>query len=298
MSHFVVLVVGDDIKSQLQPFHEFECTGTDDEYVQDVDITDEVLASTMEPGPECLTVESAIEYHMGDDKIISDLSELDLSGMHKYGYALVKDGVLIKAVKRTNPNAKWDWWVLGGRWRGYFHLKQGCEGTYGEPGVFGSYEEHALRADACRWGDVDLVSMKRDARQEAEGIFAMWQAIYEMHGKPRTFEELRAVHGENIDAARAAYNNQRAVLAMRQEDRLRWKSVADLGFDRDAYVSLQERKAVIPFAILKDGVWHEKGKMGWWACVSDEKSDWLDQAEALLASIPEDATVSMVDCHI
>ena len=51
MSHFVVLVVGNDIEKQLQPFHEFECTGIDDEYVQDVDITDEVLASTMEPGP-------------------------------------------------------------------------------------------------------------------------------------------------------------------------------------------------------------------------------------------------------
>ena len=41
MSHFSVLVIGGNIKKQLQPYHEFECTGTDDQYVVDVDKTDE-----------------------------------------------------------------------------------------------------------------------------------------------------------------------------------------------------------------------------------------------------------------
>ncbi len=27
MSHFTVLVVGDNVEEQLAPFHEFECTG-------------------------------------------------------------------------------------------------------------------------------------------------------------------------------------------------------------------------------------------------------------------------------
>lgn len=39
MSHFGVLVVGGDPKKQLAPFHEFECTGLDDEYVQSIDQT-------------------------------------------------------------------------------------------------------------------------------------------------------------------------------------------------------------------------------------------------------------------
>ncbi len=49
MSHFSLLVITkepptDDVLSRLlQPFHEFECTGEDDEYVQDVDKTEEVL---------------------------------------------------------------------------------------------------------------------------------------------------------------------------------------------------------------------------------------------------------------
>ena len=36
MSHFAVLVVGDDVESQLAPYHEFECDGIHDEYVQTV----------------------------------------------------------------------------------------------------------------------------------------------------------------------------------------------------------------------------------------------------------------------
>ena len=42
MSHFTVLVIGNNVEEQLQPYHEFECTGTDDKYVKDIDITEDV----------------------------------------------------------------------------------------------------------------------------------------------------------------------------------------------------------------------------------------------------------------
>ena len=50
MSHFSLLVItptrptGDELSAVLQPFHEFECTGIDDQYVVDVDRTEEALA--------------------------------------------------------------------------------------------------------------------------------------------------------------------------------------------------------------------------------------------------------------
>ena len=34
MSHFVVYVLGEDVETQLAPYHEFECTGDDNQYVQ------------------------------------------------------------------------------------------------------------------------------------------------------------------------------------------------------------------------------------------------------------------------
>lgn len=45
MSHFSVLVIGDDIEHQLAPFHEFECTGDDNEFVQSIDKTTELRAT-------------------------------------------------------------------------------------------------------------------------------------------------------------------------------------------------------------------------------------------------------------
>lgn len=51
MSHFSVLVISptelttETLGAILQPWHEFECTGKDDQYVQDVDITEEALSS-------------------------------------------------------------------------------------------------------------------------------------------------------------------------------------------------------------------------------------------------------------
>lgn len=43
MSHFLVLVIGDNPDAQLAPYHEFECTGVDDQYVKDIDITDQAM---------------------------------------------------------------------------------------------------------------------------------------------------------------------------------------------------------------------------------------------------------------
>ena len=55
-----------------------------------------------------------------------------------------------------------------------------------------------------------------------------------------------------------------------------------------------------PFCIVIDGVWYEKGDMGWWGCVSNEKGDgeWKDEFFKLLESLPADSDVYNVDFHI
>ena len=42
MSYFSVLVIGPNIEEQLAPYHEFECTGKNDQYIKDTDITNDV----------------------------------------------------------------------------------------------------------------------------------------------------------------------------------------------------------------------------------------------------------------
>jgi hypothetical protein len=81
-----------------------------------------------------------------------------------------------------NPNSKWDWYSLGGRWSGLIKLKEGANGVVGKPGV----GDNEVGIDQARKGDI------------------------------ANFDE------------------------------------------------------ICTFALLKDGIWYEKGQMGWWACVSNE----------------------------
>ena len=53
------------------------------------------------------------------------------------------------------------------------------------------------------------------------------------------------------------------------------------------------------FAILtKGGQWLEKGKMGWWACVSDKDKDYSAKAADVYQSLEDDDVCILVDCHI
>lgn len=58
--------------------------------------------------------------------------------------------------------------------------------------------------------------------------------------------------------------------------------------------------STLPFAVLTpDGVWHDKGRMGWWGIVMDPKDDdaWDHQALELLKAYPDTLAV-VCDLHI
>ena len=60
-------------------------------------------------------------------------------------------------------------------------------------------------------------------------------------------------------------------------------------------------KSGIPFAyITPNGVWHEKGEMGWWAVVTNEKEKdvWIEEFNNILDTLKDDCMVTVVDCHI
>ena len=89
MSHFTVMVIGPDHEAQLAPYHEFECTGVADQYVVDVDITDEfrdVMADAEEDREDDQSaLDYALEYYGFDDQVVADESEVDRDGEHKLG---------------------------------------------------------------------------------------------------------------------------------------------------------------------------------------------------------------------
>lgn len=296
MSHFTVLVIGPDYKKQLAPYHEFECTGTVDEHVQTIDDTDE-MRKTYEQHAE--NGESFLSFLDGwvSRPVLTPGEEPDLEDAHKWGWIEVDaDGNVVKTVDRTNPNRKWDWYLVGGRWTGYFPLKRGAAGATGEPGLMTPGAKPGT-ADQCRWGDVDIERARREAAEKGRAEFDEWRRAFEQHGKPKSWAEVREECGENVDKARAIFNAQPAIKAM---PRVWGCPVATYGFDEDTYVKRCAARALVPFAVVKDGEWYEKGSMGWWGMVADEKDQdaWNAQVATLLDGLDPDTQVTLVDCHI
>ncbi|SEL13419.1 hypothetical protein SAMN05216359_105322 [Roseateles sp. YR242] len=302
MSHFGVLVIGNDVEKQLAPYHEFECTGKNDEYVQDVDVTEEIRG--LMTGDDALSLEDALGYHGLEDKIVADESEVDKAGddcEHKFGYAIVKSGQLVKAVNRTNPNKTWDWWVVGGRWSGFLKLRHGADGEVGRPGIMGSCANSGPgRADVTTKGAVDFSGMRDEAGAEAA---ADWDKAAAARGEATwiSWDQMRDVeHKGNIDAARAAYGEQPAVQGMRKVFDYPLHSVDQYATPRDQFIQQARDRASVLYAVVKDGQWIAKGEMGWFGMSTDAESqaDWNAKVNEMLDALPDDTPLTVVDCHI
>ena len=320
MSHFTVLVIGDDVGKQLAPFHEFECTGTDDEYVQEIDETTDVLARTkpVEEGGEGETLEEALEYFDFSDErgnIVHSMSAINRAGPHQYRYAHVTDdGKLIHAVKRTNPNAHWDWWKIGGRWAGCFKLKLGHMGKLGEHSL-GIPRPASDRADQCFKKGVDMEAMRTENRARAASQYDAWEQATAGLPQAKTWaaicEEVKALAEVDPSAigieswhvvARVQYQSQARVKACSRDEALRWcrDAIAEFSPTREQYIQAAEDETAVPHAIVHEGKWLESGEMGWWGVVHNEKdpAEWNRVFRALWESLPDDTMVTLVDCHI
>ena len=116
MSGFYILVIGNNTTELLAPYHAFTGYDFEGQHVEEIDITEEFLD---------ISGKDMLESKLGIWGISSvpDESMVDTEGKHKFGYAIIKDGKLIKAVERTNPNTRWDECWLGCRRPGLFKLK-------------------------------------------------------------------------------------------------------------------------------------------------------------------------------
>ena len=365
MSHFSVLVTGDDVDAAMAPFHEFECMGRDDQYVRDMDVTAENLAEYRDgtvaclvdgeghavlkfddrffrdptpeeneklghcPGSGCVDGMVFRSQDWGDgrryrtkvhftpdgwteeDRPISNLysfrqylendewpmvspeTKLDIGDEHKYRYCrLTADGEVMQLVRRTNPNAKWDWFVPGGRFDGLL-LKDG-----------------STQASA-RAGDVDWETLRRTAAEEAAALYdSVRHSLEKAHGTAvtddfcgyRPWSEFQAkvdVDDLAFTEAREQYMAQWQVQAAMSAVPEVYNLDAFLG-GRDAYVRAAEDRAGVTFAILDKGEWKERGHMGWFGCATgaSDRVAWDAEFRKFVETLDPDTRITIVDCHI
>lgn len=350
MSHFTVMVVTDSgdmetLQKALQPFHEYECTGIEDEYVVHVDKTEEVtewLAAQVWYGQK--KSDGAWDYERDEERARQNLTDPKQGTRSEYfaaaglsadnevaeyhGYEM-RDG---KWTRYTNPNAQWDWWVVGGRWSGMLRAKPGAECGKGEPGLMGSQYD-AEGVDQCRVGDLDLAAMLEISRKNIEEgrREAFAKAVENQKKHPSAdaawllgadgferWDMLSVQMAEAIEHLRAVWKQKGAgksfsdfIDAEKAEGCPRATTVrlgGSVGYNdmfgvkhgKTMQQAIDAAKPFGTFAVLLDGKWYERGDMGWWGCVSNKKDEavWDAEFNKLLTSLPPEKVITIVDCHI
>lgn len=278
-----------------------------------------------------------------------------------------------------NPNAKWDWYQLGGRWSGMFKMKKiilindaplsrnifgftpsetenlirlyqnnpdkfnDTVSKYGnksesiKEGIKSIVDEHDYidgvkaksgygvreseegHADQALLKNIDFNAMIKEAEEKASWKYNVVKKVFG-GGVPKigiswdTFLDSEDYKEWDIDKKRKAYHGQEALIALskikenpqfstlskEEKDLISWLDLSGYQEDHDTYVKKAGESAFSTFAVIKDGEWYEKGNMGWWGFVSDEKEKgkWDYEFYKLVKELPEETLLSVYDCHI
>lgn len=291
MSHFVVLVItkpDESVDDLLQPYHEYECTGIEDEFVVTVDATQEVK--------DAWEKEKAGRKVKGGGAMKNKTEYPNIIAFAKgyFGYENVGTVKEPKFTYRTNPNRKWDWWVIGGRLENFLYSKSRPGKTFDvlpkSDVTWEPHEKRAMENAAKRWDAAKALIAGRPYPRWAD-------VVKQFEGRYDTPE---------FDKARADFNAHPVIREFNghkfgEHQAFRWDdSPETFEVDRAVYIERCRLSASTTFALVDSAGWHERGKMGGWACVSDEMSDedWAKAFAERVAAAPDDATFTIVDCHI
>lgn len=299
MSHSTVLVIGKNPEEQLEPFYEnWNCP----EYKHH-ELMDEEK-------------QRFVDFYIKKFKNIEKISFEEMYELYGSDY---NDNIWKKDEKGIwyeystyNQKSRWDWYLLGGRWTGFFKLKKGKKGELGKHGVFDNKPEYD--ADSALKGDIDFEGMINDYRKSAEERYN--KAMIYIGDLPpvRKWKDIiKDVDSGKItiERAREIYRKQPRVKAVRKLEKKDKDLVRDIfGFNDfrledynqtlEEYMDFEGKNCFTTFSVLKDGKWYERGEMGWWGMVANEKEKdaWVDEFYKLVMDLPDDTLLSVYDVHI
>jgi hypothetical protein len=195
----------------------------------------------------------------------------------------------------SNPNGKggnWDWYSIGGRWTGFFLLKDGAKMNLGIPRVFMRSPTNPRAVDQARKCDIDWEAMRRRARERAE------QSWEEANRMPESKREHYGIRPDDTKQSYVERNEKDACLpevvlmegewekgTFSKEWEKEYRRLRDGWSDEENREKWEKDRQK-----LLNGDWHEENRGKW--------GEWEDEFQELFERIPEDAVLTLVDCHI
>src|SRR6266498_1647520 len=208
----------------------------------------------------------------------------------------------------VNPRAKWDWWVVGGRWGGYFAYRaEHAKAVIMPERQWSSPDFKPLHCDGGPKYALDFDVMRAEKVDQARKTYAEWTAL--TAGTPDALpwhvftENISEGNGYTIDQARKEYRSQPRIKALEGTD-FRWYDdpVSTFGVPEDRYVEHARAQAVPGWGILTlDGRWMEQGNMGWWGmndATEGSRIGYWEASNAYLESLDDNVYLICVDAHI
>lgn len=220
----------------------------------------------------------------------------------------------------SNPDAKWDYWQVGGRWAGHWLIKPEFQHLYANkvPEFGWEWKEDERgrkqmqdvlkerRVDSAYKGHIDFEGMMGDQAVKAARRYDFAQQII----KDTPVNEPWSEKFWNKEGGRDEYHEQPRVKAWSeylQKNRTACEAVGldawgtnveDFNVSREKYIKICQLAAISTFAFLHEGKWAARGEMGWWACVSNEQDNWEEEFQKILDTLPDSTLLTVLDCHI
>ncbi|WP_134913140.1 hypothetical protein [Paenibacillus sp. IHB B 3084] len=288
MSHFTVAIITeslDNLEQLLAPYQENNMETCPQEYLEFNDVEGEYRLAYETESSEMVKMEDGRLLSVYDNvfktvpfgcEVPAHLERVQVPHHQRFssfelfieeymGYK-GKDEITGKYGYWENPNAKWDWWTIGGRWSGALLLKSG------------------KRADAAQIKDIFFIEQTNH-----DGLTVEIEGYQVPASLAPTFQITVVEASQAWDEVIAGKGLYKPEYYLKRYG------------DKQSYIC--EMLSFSTFAVITaDGTWHAKGEMGWFGVSSESAEEAKDFNTSyfntfIQAANPEHYLI-VVDCHI
>lgn len=201
----------------------------------------------------------------------------------------------------SNANAKWDWFQIGGRWRGFFPLKPNAVLRVDKPGVFDN-EAEPDKGDIVSFDEIDFEAVATQTNEDAEKFWDEWQAWLKNPTSDWDGPRSRALHMGLLHVVQGpAEGISWAVFCRPEDERRTWTDVPKIITEKEFFETYTCCfNPIVAFAVLDKDGWHEAGKLGWFGSSSDTPETYVEFRRTFMEKFIKDdgALYVVVDYHI